>query len=121
MTKHYWRPVVDDDDGEWQYADAYCPCDFEDFRQAQVVAESNNGYVKLIRDCDGKEECLMDLDSDGRVLGTLETREIQELKARDSILVDHMAEIMAKAEGNPEQPMSVSELCRSCVDELAKI
>lgn len=44
-----------------------------------------------------------------------------ELKARDNIMVEILAEIKAKVEGNPEQTLSVGELVEACIDELTVI
>ena len=44
-----------------------------------------------------------------------------DLEKCNHIMVEALAEIKAKIEGNPEQPLSIAEIIQGCIDELAAI
>ena len=44
-----------------------------------------------------------------------------ELEKRDTIMVETLAEIKAKIEGNPEQVQSIKDIVNGCIEELAAI
>ena len=51
-----------------------------------------------------------------------EDRELKRLRALERVLVDHIAEIYAHTlspdGNNPEQPMSIKEICENCIESL---